>query len=110
MRQVGVLAAAGLYALDQNIERLADDHVRAHRIAAALAPFGVVDEARVRTNIVLLDLHKQPFDAEELVAAAAAEGVLISTMGRQLARLVTHMDVDDDGVDEAITVLTRLLG
>ena len=109
MRQVGILAAAGLYALDHHIDRLADDHARARRLAEALAPFGVVDAARVRTNLVLLDLSKQPFDAPTFAAAAAAEGVLVSTMGPQLGRLVTHLDVDDDGIDQAIDVMTAIL-
>ncbi len=56
MRQAGILAAAGLYALAHHLDRLADDHARARRLAEALAPFGVVEPSRVRTNIVLLDL------------------------------------------------------
>jgi threonine aldolase len=108
MRQVGILAAAGRYALDHHIDRLAEDHARAARLASALAPFGVVDESRVRTNLVPLDLRKTAFDASQLAAAAAADGVLVSTMGPRLARLVTHLDVDDAGIDQAISVLTRL--
>jgi threonine aldolase len=109
MRQVGILAAAGLYALDHNIERLAEDHARARRIADALAPFGVVDPSQVRTNLVPLDLAKTAFDAPGLTAAAAAEGVFISPMLPQVARLVTHLDLDDEAVDRAIEVLRRLL-
>jgi threonine aldolase len=109
MRQVGLLAAAGLYALDHNIERLADDHVRAARIASALAPFGVVDPIQVRTNLVPLDLSKTSFDAPALTAAAAEEGVLISPMLPRIARLVTHLDLDDAAVDRAIEVLVRLI-
>jgi threonine aldolase len=109
MRQVGILAAAGQYAVDHHIERLAEDHVRAKRLAEALAPFGVVDARRVRTNLILLDLHKTPQDARQLVAEAAEHGVLISAMAPRLARLVTHLDVDDDGIDQAIEVLTGLL-
>ena len=70
MRQAGILAAAGRYALAHHIDRLADDHRRAHRVAEALAPFGVVDAARVRTNIVVLDLTKATIDAPGLAAAA----------------------------------------
>ena len=109
MRQVGVLAAAGQYALRHHIERLADDHARARRLADALAPTGVVDAASVRTNIVPMDLTKAALDAPALGAAARAQGVLISVLGPRTARLVTHLDLDDAGVDRAIEVLTRLL-
>ena len=75
MRQAGVLAAAGLYALRRHVGRLADDHARAARLAAALSEYGVVDPATVRTNIVMLDLTKAPLDAPSLAAAARQDGV-----------------------------------
>jgi len=109
MRQVGILAAAGQYALRHHIERLADDHSRARRLAAALEPFGVVDASSVRTNLVLLDLSKAALDAPALTAAAAERGVLIAAMLPRIARLVTHLDVDDAGIDRAIDVLGSLL-
>jgi threonine aldolase len=109
MRQVGILAAAGQHALDHHVTRLADDHARARRLAEALEPLGVVEAARVRTNLVPLDLTKAALDAPSLAAAAAERGVLIAPMLPRLARLVTHLDVDDDGIDEAITVLRELL-
>jgi threonine aldolase len=109
MRQVGVLAAAGQYALRHHIARLADDHVRARRLAEALGPFGVVDPATVRTNIVSLDTTKAALDAPALGAAARAQGVLVSVLGPRTARLVTHLDLDDAGVDRAIDMLTRIL-
>jgi threonine aldolase len=109
MRQAGILAAAGLYALDHHIARLAADHERARRLAEALAPYGVVDADRVRTNLVVLDLTKAALDAPTLGARAREQGVLISVLGPRLSRLITHLDVDDDGVDQAIKVLTGLL-
>jgi threonine aldolase len=109
MRQVGILAAAGLYALHHHLDRLADDHARAHRLAAALEPLGVVDAAAVRTNLILLDLSKSALDAPTLVARAAEHGVLISAMLPRTARLITHLDVDDAGVHRAIEVLGSLL-
>lgn len=109
MRQAGILAAGCRYALHHHLPRLADDHDRAARLAAALAPYGVVDAARVRTNIVPLDLTKAPVDAPGLGAAARADGVAVSVLGPRLARLVTHLDVDDAGVDRAIEVLSRIL-
>jgi threonine aldolase len=109
MRQAGILAAAGQYALRHHVARLADDHVRARRLADALAPFGLVDAAAVRTNIVPLDLTKAALDAPALGAAARAEGVLVSVLGPRVARLVTHLDVDDTDIDRAIEVLTAIL-
>jgi threonine aldolase len=109
MRQVGILAAAGLHALHHHLDRLADDHARAHRLAAALEPLGVVDAAAVRTNLVLLDLAKSPLDAPALAARAAEQGVLIAAMLPRTARLITHLDVDNAGVDRAIEVLSALL-
>jgi len=108
MRQAGILAAAGLHALDHHVDRLAEDHARARRLAEALEPFGLVDARRVRTNIVPLDLIKSPLDGPALGAAARAEGVLVSVLGHRVARLVTHLDVDDAQIDRAVTVLTRL--
>jgi threonine aldolase len=108
MRQAGVLAAAGRYALRHHLERLADDHARAGRLAEALAPYGVVNWP-VRTNIVPLDLTKSALDAPALGAAARAQGVLVSVLAPRVARLVTHLDVDDAGVDRAIEVLPPIL-
>jgi threonine aldolase len=109
MRQVGVLAAAGAYALRHHVGRLAEDHVRARRLADALAPTGVVDAAAVRTNIVPLDLTKAVIDGPSLGAAARAAGVLVSVLGPRTARLVTHLDLDDAGVERAIDALVRIL-
>nr|WP_221376159.1 GntG family PLP-dependent aldolase [Actinoplanes polyasparticus] len=109
MRQVGILAAAGLHALEHHIDRLADDHARARRLAEALAPHGVVDPAAVRTNIVLLDLSKSTLDAPALTALAAEQGVLISPMLPSIARVITHLDIDDAGLDRTIDVLSGLL-
>jgi threonine aldolase len=101
MRQVGILAAAGLYALEQHLERLADDHSRAKRLAAALG----ADPADVETNIVVLDVA----DAASVAGRAAEQGVLVSALGPRFLRLVTHLDVDDDGLDRAIDVLCPLV-
>ena len=109
MRQAGVLAAAGRYALRHHLDRLADDHARAARLAEALAPYGVVDPAAVRTNIVLLDLTRAPLDAPALAAAARQRGVLVSVLAPRLVRLVTHLDVDDAGVDQAARVISAVL-
>ncbi|MEU8074112.1 GntG family PLP-dependent aldolase [Catellatospora citrea] len=109
MRQAGILAAAGVHALDNHIERLAEDHVRARRLAEALAPYGVVDLDRVRTNLVILDLSKTALDAPALVARAREQGVLMGALGPRIGRLITHLDVDDAGVDRVIDVLVAAL-
>ncbi len=111
MRQVGILAAAGLHALDHHLDRLADDHARARRLAAALAALapGVVDPTDVETNIVVLDVAAAGWSAADLVEAAMARGVRTYAVGAGLIRLVWHLDVDDAGTDAAIEVLTGLL-
>ncbi len=109
MRQVGILAAAGRYALENHIDRLAEDHARALRLAEALAPLGVVDPSRIRTNLVPLDLSKTSLDSPALAGLAAQQGVLIAPMLPSIARVVTHLDVDDSGLEQAITVLGGLL-
>jgi threonine aldolase len=100
MRQAGILAAAGRYALAHHVQRLADDHARARRLAAALG----VDPSTVDTNIVALDVP----DAAAMAAAAREQGVLISVLSPRRTRLVTHLDVDDEGIDHAIKVLEPL--
>jgi threonine aldolase len=111
MRQVGILAAAGLYALDHHVERLADDHARAKRAAIAFADAagGCVDPDTVETNIVMLSTTDTGWSPAELVAAAAEHGVRGYAAGPELVRLVWHLDVDDAATDHAIDVLTELL-
>jgi threonine aldolase len=111
MRQVGLLAAAGHYALDNNIERLADDHRRAKKIAVALAArdSSLIDPATVDTNIVGLDLSQSGITAAEFAKRAGESGVLISALGKTYARLVTHLDIDDAQCDQAISALTQSL-
>ncbi|MBN1092375.1 low specificity L-threonine aldolase [Blastococcus sp. TML/M2B] len=101
MRQVGVLAAACLYALEHHLPRLGEDHARAQALATRLG----VDPASVETNMVVLDDVNAPVLAE----AAKAQGVLVSQVSPTRVRLVTHLDVDDAAVDRAGAVLTELL-
>lgn len=111
MRQVGIIAAAGHYALDHNIGRLVEDHNRAKRLAEACAAIDLsfVNPKRVETNIVGLDLGKSKLSASEFAAEAKSQGVWIGALGPKFVRLVTHMDLDDDAIDKAIEVLQNLL-
>ncbi|WGW13283.1 GntG family PLP-dependent aldolase [Saxibacter everestensis] len=111
MRQAGILAAAGLWALDNNVARLADDHKRAAELASALAAVRpeIVDPAAVQTNIIVLDLSTLEIDAATFAGQAAERGVLLSVLSPVTARLVTHLDVDDAGAERAAEVLSGLL-
>ena len=107
MRQVGILAAAGLYALDHNIARLSEDHARARRLAelvASAAPGRARPDA-VETNIVVFEVP----DAAAVVQRCKDEGVLIGALDARHARAVTHLDVDDEGVEQAGKVLGEVL-
>jgi threonine aldolase len=111
MRQVGILAAAGHYALDHNIARLAEDHLRAQKIAQALAAIdpSLVDPKKVATNIVGLELAKVGITAAELASRCKEAGLWISALGPHYARLVTHLDFDDTQCDQAIEILKGAL-
>jgi threonine aldolase len=100
MRQVGILAAAGLYALDHHVERLAEDHANARLLAEACG----IDPAGVDTNIVVVPRA----DAADFVAAAREAGVLVSAVGPTAVRLVTHLDVTRAEAEKAAAVLGSL--
>ncbi|HVE69084.1 MAG TPA: GntG family PLP-dependent aldolase [Solirubrobacteraceae bacterium] len=108
MRQAGVVAAAGRYALDHHVERLAEDHENARALAAGLAevPGVSIDVDRVETNIVIFSVA----DPESLVAALAASGVEVSRAGRASVRMVTHLDVDRAGCEHAVAAVREALG
>ena len=101
MRQIGILAAAGLYALDHNLERLAEDHENARLLADACG----VDPQTVDTNIVVVPMS----DPGRVVAAAREEGVLVSAVGASSLRMVTHLDVSRAEAERAAAVLAKLL-
>ncbi len=106
MRQAGVLAAAALHALDHHVERLADDHALATRLAAGLAGMPGLSVAPTQTNIVFADVHRPR--AAGLVAHLRAQGVLAtgSLYGQtQRVRFVTHLDVDAAGIDRAVAAV-----
>jgi threonine aldolase len=102
MRQVGVLAAAGLYALEHNLERMAEDHENARLLAAACG----VDPASVQSNIVVVDVP----DAPTVVAAVKEQDVLAGAVGPTKLRLLTHLDVSRADAEQAAKVLASVLG
>jgi len=112
MRQSGIVAAAGLYALDHNVAGLAHDHARARRLAEALHAAGVpVDLEQVETNFVQVDAAPLGLSREEAAARMREHGVLLSTtVWPTKLRAVTHLDVDDDDIDAAIEAIPRALG
>jgi threonine aldolase len=108
MRQAGILAAAGLYALDHHVERLADDHENARVLAEGLAELeGVsLDPADVETNIVVFGVP----EADAFCEALERAGVKMLAIGAQRVRAVTHLDVDRAGVEQAIAAARSVLG
>ncbi|MGC8472727.1 MAG: threonine aldolase family protein [Acidimicrobiales bacterium] len=106
MRQAGVVAAAGIVALETMVDRLAEDHARARRLAEAVAdrwPDAGADPARTLTNLVVFT----PPDPRAVLAHLHAHGVLADMIGPGVVRLVTHHDVDDQGVARAILALAK---
>lgn len=105
MRQAGVLAAAGIVALEKMIGRLADDHIRARRLAAGLVdiPGLILDPGTPYTNMVFLALDETvPVDGAWIAAFCARRGVLVGLVSQRRFRLVTHYWIDDDGVGRAV--------
>jgi threonine aldolase len=106
MRQAGVLAAAGLLALGVMVERLAEDHARAARLAEAVAerwPASGLDPARVATNIVVARVPSP----DEVLEHLRSNGVLAGSVGPGMLRFATHRDVDDAGIERALTAIGR---
>jgi threonine aldolase len=111
MRQAGIIAAAGIYALEHNVERLAEDHERARRLAHELGslPGIAVDAARVETNIVIFDVRGTGLTAEEFGRRTERFGVRFTVLGPTLARAVFHLDVPSDGVERAVSAVRAAL-
>lgn len=110
MRQAGILAAAGLIALEQMPARLSEDHAHAQLMAAALAQCsGVVVEGPVETNIVIADFSKSRFSATQFSKSMQEKGILLNTISPTKARLVTHLDVSAESTQAAVTAIRELL-
>ena len=112
LRQAGVIAAAGLYALDHHVERLADDHARARRLAEAWHAAGLpVELDRVETNFVQIDAGRLGISRDEAVARLRESGVALSpTYGPTHIRAVTHLDLSDDDIERASALVPEALG
>jgi threonine aldolase len=112
MRQIGILGAAGLYALDHHLDRLAEDHLNAQLIASRLRANSRVRLAAdpVETNIVIFSVADDGPDAAAVVAAARTRGVFVVAFGRRTVRAVTHLDVTREQCERAADVLVDVIG
>jgi threonine aldolase len=110
LRQSGILSAAGLYALEHNMDRLVDDHTNARLIGERLAASRriVLDLATVQTNILVFGLAADAPDAPALVARAKERGVLIFAFGPRTVRAVTHLDVTREQCTRAADILVSI--
>jgi threonine aldolase len=111
MRQAGVIAAAGLVALDEMVERLPEDHANARRLAEGLAELpGVrIDPSTIRTNIVYFELDRPDITPPELAQRLEARGVRLFAVGGPRLRAVTHYEVTADGIERALAVAREVL-
>jgi threonine aldolase len=111
MRQAGIIAAAGVYALEHHVARLAEDHEHAKMLARALAelPHVSLNPADVETNIVIFDIGATGRPAQQIAERLEKEGVRVSVVGRTKLRAVTHLDVSQQDIQRAIQLLRRVL-
>ena len=111
MRQAGVLAAAGLVAMDTMIDRLADDHSTARRLASGLANIDglSVDPDSIQTNIVIFEVDPSVATVQELIGGLDREGVKAGSPGPQLIRMVTHRQIGSDDVDDALVLVSKVV-
>ncbi len=110
MRQAGILAAAGLYALEHNIDRLSEDHEKARMLAEALASAKgcTLDPGSVQTNIIIADIGATGWGARKTVEMLKASGILVGEAGKERIRLVTHLDVSFDQVRHASRMISEV--
>ncbi len=112
MRQVGIIAAAGIYALNHHLERLKEDHHNAKRLAVGMKEFkGVsIDPKHVETNIVIFDVTDTGMTGAQVAEAMKKERVLIHAFGKTQIRLVTHLDVSSEDIEIALKAFKKVLG
>ena len=111
MRQVGIIAAAGIYALEHHLDRLKEDHDNAKRLALGLKEIREisVDPDHVETNIILFDMAGAGMTALEFIDRMKKEGVLFNAVGPSQIRLVTHLDVNGKDIDRALSAFRTVL-
>lgn len=108
MRQAGFLAAAGIYALDNHVSRLKEDHKNARKIGKALAKMKVVENIRpIKTNILIFDV-KKPYTADTFLAKLAKKGIQAVAFGPQTIRFTLHLDVSKEMVAEVVKILQQI--
>ena len=112
MRQAGILAAAGIIALTEMVDRLADDHANAHRLATGLAqlPGISIDPDQIRTNILFFEVTRKDLTPEQFVQRIGTEGVRMLPVGARRVRAVTHYHITAEDVDRALSVISRVMG
>jgi len=110
MRQSGILAAAGLYALDHNLDRIVEDHENAKRFAELLSDSATVRPSAPESNIVMVDLQRDGATAEAAAARLAQAGVRLAPYGPRRLRAVTHLDVSRSDVERAARIVVETLG
>ena len=111
MRQAGVLAAAGLVALETMVDRLAEDHQNARRLANGLANIDglIVDADKIQTNIVIFDVEAKVGPAPDFIKAMAEAEVLVSYPGGTSVRMVTHRHISGDDVEDALSRTSKVV-
>ncbi len=109
LRQAGICAAACLFALEHNIDRLAEDHANARALARGLAQIPGITVEQPDTNLVFFDTAGTALTADELASRIRREGVQLSTMGRTRARACTHLDVDAAGIELAVQIIAHAI-
>ena len=112
MRQSGIIAAAGVYALEHNVDRMKDDHDNARHLASLVKDISGISlpDENIETNMVYLDVSSSGLTAAEVSARLLDKGVKIGALGDYLMRAVTHLDVDRDGVEAAAEALREVCG
>lgn len=105
MRQAGILAAAGIYALDHNIDRLADDHAHARRLADGLEDLGLTVRSKPETNMVMFEVD----DTTAFVAAMKTRSLLINAVDASRLRAVTHLEIAKEDIDDALGRISEIL-
>ena len=111
MRQAGILAAAGIYALEHHVTRLPEDHTHAKKLARLLQqiPSVRISAQHVETNIVIFEVIDKRRTPQDIVAALKQRGVLINAVGGLSYRAVTHLNISSNQIEEAGTIFARVL-